>query len=118
MRRFRLSLTVLVVMLCGSTALGGPSRTRAQEATPAGTTARTDVRYLLPFGPDGLNPGLHRHHNRGGRLRLPLLGGAGSPRCLGLHRRGGPDLRPLLREPVHLAGRPRSGRLPGLALHH
>jgi hypothetical protein len=59
MRRFRLVLTVLVVMLCGSTALGGPSRTRAQDATPAtGTPARTDVRYLLPFGPDGLNPGL------------------------------------------------------------
>jgi hypothetical protein len=31
----------------------------AQEATPAaGSPARTDLRYVLPFGPDGLNPGL------------------------------------------------------------
>ena len=33
--------------------------TRAQEATPAaGSMTRTDIRYLLPFTPDGLNPGL------------------------------------------------------------
>jgi hypothetical protein len=33
--------------------------TRAQEATPAsGSPARTDVRYVLPFTPDGLTPGL------------------------------------------------------------
>jgi hypothetical protein len=33
--------------------------TRAQEATPAaGSPSRTDVRYVLPFTPDGLNPGL------------------------------------------------------------
>ena len=31
----------------------------AQDVTPAaGSTARTDIRYVLPFGPDGLNPGL------------------------------------------------------------
>src|ERR671920_2519766 len=40
-------------------AFGGQSTTRAQEATPAAAqSARTDIRYVLPFGPDGLNPGL------------------------------------------------------------
>ncbi len=43
--------------------LVGPVMVSAQHATPAagsGATdvTRTDVRYLLPFGPDGLNPGL------------------------------------------------------------
>ncbi|MFL6040251.1 MAG: hypothetical protein ACJ740_02480 [Gaiellales bacterium] len=59
MRRFSVSLAAVVVMLFGITALGGQPITRAQEATPAaGGAARTDVRYLLPFTPDGLNPGL------------------------------------------------------------
>jgi hypothetical protein len=59
MYRFGVSLTVIVIMLFGITALGGQSLTRAQDATPeAGATARTDVRYVVPFGPDGLNPGL------------------------------------------------------------
>src|ERR687894_115818 len=44
-------------------ALVGPVMVSAQDATRAagpGATdvTRTDVRYLLPFGPDGLNPGL------------------------------------------------------------
>jgi hypothetical protein len=59
MYRFGVSLTVIVIMLFGITALGGQSLTRAQDATPAaGATARTDVRYVVPFGPDGLHPGL------------------------------------------------------------
>jgi hypothetical protein len=59
MRRFNGFFSVVVVMLLGITALGGQSVTRAQEATPAaGPAARTDVRYVLPFSPDGLNPGL------------------------------------------------------------
>ncbi len=59
MYRFGVSLTVIVILLFGITALGGQSRTRAQDATPeAGATARTDIRYVLPFTPDGLNPGL------------------------------------------------------------
>jgi hypothetical protein len=58
MRRFSLFLSLMVVALLGVTALGGQSAT-AQEATPAaGQSARTDVRYVVPFGPDGLNPGL------------------------------------------------------------
>ena len=59
MYRFGVSLTVIVIMLFGITALGEQSITRAQEATPAaGSAARTDLRYILPFTPDGLNPGL------------------------------------------------------------
>ena len=55
----------LLVALCAlmTLALAGPVIGSAQEATPeAGTTAtavvRTDVRYFLPFTPDGLNPEL------------------------------------------------------------
>jgi hypothetical protein len=59
MYRFHVSLTLVVVMMLGITALGGQFVTRAQEVTPAaGSTARTDIRYVLPFTPDGLNPGL------------------------------------------------------------
>src|SRR5215213_9914608 len=59
MRRFSFFLSVVVVMLLGITALGGQPIARAQEATPAaGATARTDIRYVLPFTPDGLNAGL------------------------------------------------------------
>src|SRR5829696_1297600 len=59
MYRFRVSLTVVVVMLFGITALAGQPTARAQDATPAtGSPTRTDVRYLLPFTPDGVNPGL------------------------------------------------------------
>jgi hypothetical protein len=59
MRRFSLFLSVVVVMLFGITALGGQLVAGAQEATPAaGSTARTDVRHVLPFTPDGLNSGL------------------------------------------------------------
>jgi hypothetical protein len=59
MYRFGVSLIVIVIMLFGITTLRGQPAARAQEATPgAGPSARTDVRYVLPFGPDGLNPGL------------------------------------------------------------
>ena len=59
MYRFGVSLTVIVVVLFGITTLSGQPAARAQDATPAvEESARTDVRYVLPFGPDGLNPGL------------------------------------------------------------
>src|SRR5215213_2046189 len=59
MYRFSVSLTIVVVMLFGVTALAGQPTARAQDATPAtGSSARTDIRYLLPFTPDGLHPGL------------------------------------------------------------
>ena len=58
MRRLLVALCALLAL-----ALAGPVLVSAQEATPeagAGATevTRTDVRYLLPFGPDGLNPAL------------------------------------------------------------
>jgi hypothetical protein len=59
MYRFRVSLTLVVMLVLGIAALGGQSVARAQEATPeAGTGDRTDLRYVLPFTPDGLNPAL------------------------------------------------------------
>jgi hypothetical protein len=58
MRQLLAALLVLLAL-----ALAGPVLASAQEGTPeagAGTTAveRTEVRYLLPFGPDGLQAGL------------------------------------------------------------
>jgi hypothetical protein len=58
MWRLLVALSALLAL-----ALVGPVMVAAQDATPAaGPSAtdvdRTDVRYLLPFGPDGLNPGL------------------------------------------------------------
>ena len=58
MWRLLVALSALLAL-----ALVGPVMVAAQDATPAagpGATDvdRTDVRYLLPFGPDGLNPGL------------------------------------------------------------
>jgi len=48
-------IAILVVL---APTLFGPA-VAAQDATPAaGSLSRTDVRYLLPFTPDGLNPGL------------------------------------------------------------
>src|SRR4051812_45451531 len=50
---------LMVLLIAGVVATGHAAPVRAQEATPgAGPAARTDQRYLLPFGPDGLNPGL------------------------------------------------------------
>ena len=71
MRRPLVALCALLVL-----ALAGPVMVSAQEATPeagAGATAveRTDIRYLLPFGPDGLNPAL--------TVAATVEGCAGSP---------------------------------------
>jgi hypothetical protein len=50
-------LIALLVVLAPT--LFGPAVARAQDATPAtGSLTRTDLRYVLPFTPDGLNPGL------------------------------------------------------------
>ena len=52
----------LVVLLCALFALVGlaPLAATGQEATPepGAAQARTDVRYIIPYGPDGLNPAL------------------------------------------------------------
>jgi hypothetical protein len=58
MWRLLVALSALLAL-----ALIGPVMVAAQDATPeagpgATEVARTDVRQLLPFGPDGLNPGL------------------------------------------------------------
>jgi hypothetical protein len=60
MRRLLVALCTLLALT-----LAGPVLASAQDATPeadvGGTDSpvqRTDVRYLLPFGPDGLNPAL------------------------------------------------------------
>ncbi len=55
----RVCAVLVLVLVAGPLALGDASRVAAQDATPtADSTAGTDVRYLLPFTPDGLNPGL------------------------------------------------------------
>jgi hypothetical protein len=58
MRRLLVSLCALLALT-----LAGPVMVSAQDATPeAGTgesdVERTEIRYLLPFGPDGLSAGL------------------------------------------------------------
>jgi hypothetical protein len=60
MRRLLVALCTLLAL-----ALVGPAMVSAQDATPEadaggsdGQVQRTDVRYLLPFGPDGLSTGL------------------------------------------------------------
>src|SRR5687767_11815798 len=50
MRRLLVALGVLVAL-----AFAGPTVVVAQDAAP---TDATDVRYFVPFTPDGLNPGL------------------------------------------------------------
>src|SRR3712207_3142173 len=60
MRRLLVALCTLLVLT-----LAGPLLVSAQDATPEAdvggadrSVQRTDIRYLLPFGPDGLNAGL------------------------------------------------------------
>jgi hypothetical protein len=48
-------LVALLALL--APALGGPGLATAQDATPA-SGAATNVRYVLPFTPDGLHPDL------------------------------------------------------------
>src|SRR4051794_25188891 len=55
----RLYPVLAFILVTGFVAFGQAAAATAQDATPAtGSPARTDIRYLLPFGPDGLNPGL------------------------------------------------------------
>src|SRR5215210_1182659 len=54
---------LVFILIAGLVALGPAARVLAQDATPtastaAGTGDRTNIRYVLPFTPDGLNPGL------------------------------------------------------------
>ena len=62
-------LLALLVML--ALTLLGPA-VAAQEATPAaGSATRTDMRYLLPFTADGLNPGLNATSTADGVCGFP-----------------------------------------------
>ena len=48
-----------LILVAGLVAVGHAAPVTAQDATPAArSTARTNVRYVVPFTPDGLNPGL------------------------------------------------------------
>jgi hypothetical protein len=48
-----------LILVAGLVAVGHAAPVTAQDATPAaGSTAGTNVRYVVPFTPDGLNPGL------------------------------------------------------------
>jgi hypothetical protein len=55
----RLYSVLALILVTGFVAFGQAAPATAQDATPAtGSPVRTDIRYVLPFGPDGLNPGL------------------------------------------------------------
>jgi hypothetical protein len=55
----RIFSILVLVLVAGFVAVGHAAPVTAQDATPeAGSLARTDLRYVLPFTPDGLNPGL------------------------------------------------------------
>jgi hypothetical protein len=55
----RLYAVLVLILVAGFVAVGQAAPATAQDATPAaGSPARTDIRYVLPFTPDGLNPGL------------------------------------------------------------
>ena len=55
--------SLVLLLIAGLVTFGPAASVLAQDATPTAATAadtgeRTDLRYLLPFTPDGLNPGL------------------------------------------------------------
>ena len=81
--------SLVLLLIAGLVAFGPAASVLAQDATPTAATAtgtgdRTDLRYVVPFTPDGLNPGLTASRTERGRLWLSLLGGPRSPGRLGL----------------------------------
>jgi hypothetical protein len=64
-----------------------PMSAIAQEATPAaGSTSMTDIRYVVPFTPDGLNPGLTASETLAGSCQFASSAILGRPDvwdCLG-----------------------------------
>jgi hypothetical protein len=67
---------LVLIMVVGLVTFGPTARVRAQDATPtastaSGQSARTDLRYVLPFSPDGLNPGLHATMTADGICAFP-----------------------------------------------
>jgi hypothetical protein len=68
----RIFSILVLVLVAGFVAVGNAAPVTAQDATPeAGSTARTDVRYVLPFGPDGLHPGLTATTTEDGSCGFP-----------------------------------------------
>ena len=114
-------LLVLVSALVALFAFG-PMGTLGQEATPpadmtaAATLTRTDTRYVVPFTPDGLNPGLNVTSATEGACTW-LLHREWSSRRLGLHDQWRRP-RPLFRELVCRARRGNRGGLPRYAVVH
>jgi hypothetical protein len=59
----RINSVLVLILVAGFVAFGHAAPVTAQDATPTAVSVssgdnRTDVRYILPFTPDGLNPGL------------------------------------------------------------
>ncbi|MDQ3227755.1 MAG: hypothetical protein M3Q50_14135 [Chloroflexota bacterium] len=55
----RVRVIPVLILVVSTLVFGNAARVAAQDATPsAAATPETNVRYLLPFTPDGLNPGL------------------------------------------------------------
>jgi hypothetical protein len=55
----RIFSILLLILVAGFVAVGHAAPVNAQDATPeARSLAHTDLRYVLPFTPDGLHPGL------------------------------------------------------------
>jgi hypothetical protein len=59
----RVCSALVLILVVGLLVVGHAPGVTAQDATPTATSAvgtgnRTDIRYVLPFTPDGLNPGL------------------------------------------------------------
>jgi hypothetical protein len=68
----RLCSILALILVTGFVAFGQAAPATAQDATPStGSPARTDIRYVLPFGPDGLNPGLTATATEEGVCRFP-----------------------------------------------
>jgi hypothetical protein len=107
MRRINLFLSVIFVTLLGVTALGSQSAARAQEATPAaGQSARTDVRYVLPYGPDGLNPGLTVTATEEGICGFPSIVALDRPDAWDCIGAGGQIYDPCFENPFNLPDEP------------
>ena len=68
----RIFSILVLVLVAGFVAIGHAAPVTAQDATPeVGATARTDVRYVLPFGPDGLTSGLSATTEEAGVCGFP-----------------------------------------------
>lgn len=75
-------MRVLIALLIGVTSLVGAVPASAQEATPTAESAsakRTNVRYFLPYTPDGLAADLTEVGEASGACLFPSLADVGRP---------------------------------------